>query len=126
MRSRNSRTPRAAACFLHPLSAVIELAQVGAGTESGFQGAVQNQRVGVALHALQRRRKLLQLLERERTDLIAGIAMQRQFDDAVFKLPGERLAFEWIHLHQYQSTRCTAFRGQDALATAGGTPALLS
>ena len=40
---------------------------------------------------LQRGGKFLQLLQRERTDLVAGLAVQRQFDDAVLQLPGKRL-----------------------------------
>ena len=109
---------------------MIELTQVGSGAESRFQGAVQNQGVGMALHELERGHKLLQFFERERTDLVAGTAMQSQLDDAVFKLPGERLAFELVHLLQSSSNRTAkltlTFRGKDALETASGTPALPS
>ncbi len=36
--------------------------------------------------------------------------MQRQLDDAVFKLPGERFAFELIRLHSSDSKH--AFEGK--------------
>ena len=45
--------------------------------------------------------------------------MQSQLDDAVFKLPGERFAFELIRLHLSNSNH--AFEGQDALETAAGS-----
>src|SRR5258708_5202003 len=47
--------------------------------------------------AVERRDKLLQFLEGKRADLVEWLAVERQFDDAVFQLPGQRLPVKLIH-----------------------------
>src|ERR1700730_3626777 len=51
----------------------------------------------LVLKTLQIRRKTLQFLECARTNLIARLTMESQFDGSVLELPGEHLAFELIH-----------------------------
>ena len=45
----------------------------------------------------QSRRKSFQLLQRERPDLVARIAMQRKLNRAIHDLPRKRLPFELVH-----------------------------
>jgi hypothetical protein len=45
----------------------------------------------------QSRRKSFQFLQRKRPNLVAGIAMQRQFNRTVNDLPRKRFAFELVH-----------------------------
>src|SRR5271170_7846646 len=45
----------------------------------------------------QSRRKLLQLFQRERPDLVAGLAMQRELNRSVDHLPRKRPPFEVVH-----------------------------
>ena len=66
------------------LRALVQFAKVGSRTESALQRAVENQGVGVVARSLQVGDELFQLLESQRADFIAGSAVQRQFNDAVF------------------------------------------
>src|ERR1700738_2371689 len=45
----------------------------------------------------QSRRKFLQLIQRERSDLVARIAMQRKLNRSIHDLPRKRLPFEFAH-----------------------------
>ena len=77
--------------------------------------------MSLLLQFLELRNELLHLREDGRTQFIAGLAMQRQFYDSVFELPGERFSLELVHWLISQ-----AAAGELALSEVGGTPTLLS
>ena len=58
---------------------------------------MDNQRLRFIRQPGQSRRKFLQLVQRERPDLIARIAMQRKFNRTIHDLPRKRLPFEFVH-----------------------------
>src|SRR5215467_12406053 len=83
--------------LLHPLHAAVELAQITARTEPATKFAVENERVSMLFNSCEGCGKLLQFLERLRSDLVARLATQRDFNHAVCQLPGERFAGEYMH-----------------------------
>src|ERR1700675_4837024 len=58
---------------------------------------MDNQRVRCVRQLRQSRCKFLQLVERERSDLVARIAMKRKFNRSIHDLPRKRLPFEVAH-----------------------------
>ena len=75
----------------------------------GLQLAINNERVGSVLKAFDSRDKLFELFQRERTNLIARLAMQRQLDHPVLQLPRESLTAKRFHSIN-QNTATTRFR----------------
>src|SRR5450756_1393337 len=58
---------------------------------------MDNQRMRFIRQPGQRRRKFLQLVQCERPDLVARIAMQRELNRSIHDLPRKRLPFEVVH-----------------------------
>src|SRR5271157_305712 len=58
---------------------------------------MDNQRVRFIRQPGQSSRKLLQLVQCERPDFVARLAMQREFNRTIHDLPRKRLRFEFIH-----------------------------
>ena len=58
---------------------------------------MDNQRMRFICQPGQSRRKFLQLVQRERPDLVARIAMQCQLNRSIHDLPRKRLPFEVVH-----------------------------
>src|SRR2546427_335948 len=71
----------------------IKLPQIGTGRKSRFLPAVYDQCGGLLSCRLERRNKLLEVLQHRRADLVARRMMEREFDGAVLQLPGKRLRF---------------------------------
>ena len=82
--------------LLHLLRTTIELAEVGPGTEAGLHGAVHDQGMGMPGQSLERLREFFQFFQRERSDFIAGAAVQREFDHAVCDSPRDCLALKSV------------------------------
>src|SRR5579872_2725390 len=74
--------------LLHLLRALIKLTQISPCGESACQIAIQNQRMGALLQLRKRGSELLQFFQAQGADLIAWLALQREFNGPVFDGPG--------------------------------------
>src|SRR5207302_10346462 len=78
----------------HP---ALQLARFPASAGPGFLLSIDNRLMRGLFQYRQRRVKMLQFLEGLSTDLVAGIAVERHFDDAVPHVPRNRLSREALH-----------------------------
>src|SRR6266567_4770480 len=77
--------------LFHCLGSLIEFTQVRPGAKAALQLAVEDQRVRILLKIIESRRELFQLKQRQRTQFVAGGAVQREFNDSTLHLPRQRL-----------------------------------
>src|SRR5579864_6097903 len=75
----------------------IQLPQIGPGTKSSLQLTVNNDRMSFALEVIESLGEPLEFFQCERTNLVAGLAMQGQLDRTVPQLPRKRLTVERFH-----------------------------
>src|SRR5215471_1486730 len=89
--------------FFGGADSFVKFAEVPTRTEAARQGAVDDQRVRRFFQGRKSSSEALQLGQKQRAHLIAGLAMQRQLDDAVHEFPGDRLALVAVHCWFSQS-----------------------
>ena len=66
-------------------------------TEAASQGAVNNQGMRGLFEGGKSRSEPLEFRQEQSAHFVAGLAMQRQFDDAVHWFPGDRFALVAMH-----------------------------
>src|SRR3972149_9698577 len=89
--------PRRPFRLLELMDSRIELAQVGSGTESRFQSAVDDKRRGLAARGSQYFCKLLHFLQGLRAQLVERFAMERQIHDSGRQAPRNIFALITFH-----------------------------
>src|SRR5579872_2699518 len=101
----------------HPLNSSARLqflrtgkqfAEISARAKSGLHLAIDNERMSPVAEAIEIGGKLFQFVERQRANLIAGLAMQCQLHDTVIQRPRNRLTAKRFHLI-YQGDRPYSF-----------------
>ena len=92
--------------------AFVEFAEIAAGGEAGFAGAGDDAGGGVGRERGDRGDKFFEFGEHGGADFVGGLAIEREFDDAVAPFPAKSFAGEGFHvdLEAYNASICDAKR----------------